>query len=786
MPEKPTYEELEEKFLEFERDELARKQAKEDLQLTQFSVDNSTDAVYWMGPDAKFIYVNHAAVAALGYSKEELLTMTVHDIGPEFPTDIWPAHWTELKEKKSFAIQTIHQRKDGSTFPVEITVNFIQFGSKEINCAIAKDITERKQAVEVLRERTRELNERVKELNCLYGISNLVEKPGISLDEVIQGSVDLIPPSWHYSEITCSRIILENKEYKTENFKETDWKQSKEIFVHENLAGIVEVCYLEEKVALDEGPFLKEERALINAIAERLGRILERKHTEAALKKTQRLLTEAQRIGRVGGWEFNIDTGKQTWSEEVYNIHEVDLTYDPTVGEGVNFYTSASRPIIEQAVQRVVNHSEPFDVELEIITAKGNLRNVHAIGKADLENHRVYGFFQDITETRHLQAQLLESQKMEAIGTLTGGIAHDYNNLMSIVMGNLSMAQEEAEPGSDLADFLNEANMASHKVRNLTHELMSLSKGGRPVREVGSLNEVVKNVSELIPVDSGISLMESISQDLKLVPYDRLKMRAVIKNVVKNAVEAMPDGGTLKIKAENLRVEDAKQDSCLILKPGDFVHISIQDQGKGIPKEHLDKIFDPYFSTKAMGTQKGMGLGLATSYAIVQKHGGHITINSSSGAGTTVNIYLPAESQPEEIHKSTTSTDNKTSPLKRVLFMDDEKDLRTLFQKMLESLGYKVVTVKDGVEAIETYKKNMVSEEPFDAVILDLTIKGGMGGEQTIRELLKIDPDVKAIVSSGYFDDPVMSDFKKYGFMGALPKPYEKKALKEVLERLSE
>ena len=396
------------------------------------------------------------------------------------------------------------------------------------------------------------------------------------------------------------------------------------------------------------------------------------------------------------------------------------------------------------------------------------------------------GIMEDVTEIKEMETQLQQAQKMEAIGTLTGGIAHDYNNLMSIIMGNLSLAQEETEPGSDLADFLNEANMASLKVRDLTHELMSLSRGGGPVREVGSLAKLLESVSELIPADSGISLTESISQDLKLVPYDRVKMGAVIRNVVKNAVEAMPDGGTLKIKAENLRVEDAKQDSCLILKPGDFVHISIQDQGKGIPKESLNKIFDPYFSTKAMGVQKGMGLGLATAYAIVQQHGGHIQIDSSPGAGTTVNIYLPAESQPEQMDSTITSADNKTSPVKRVLLMDDEESLRNLFQKMLEPLGYKVDTVKDGVEAIETYKKNMVSGAPFDAVILDLTNKGGMGGEQTMRELLKIDPDIKVIVSSGYFNDPVMADFEKYGFKGSLAKPYEKNALKEALETLFE
>ena len=392
--------------------------------------------------------------------------------------------------------------------------------------------------------------------------------------------------------------------------------------------------------------------------------------------------------------------------------------------------------------------------------------------------------FRDITEIKDIEHQLQQAQKMEAIGTLTGGIAHDYNNLMSIIMGNLSMAMDEAEPGSLLGDYLDQANTASHKVRDLTHELMTLSRGGAPVREVGSLDEFLKSASNFIPADSGISLNESFSQDLMQVPYDPYKMGAVLKNVVNNAVEAMPDGGIIRITAENLRIDGETQDPGIPLKPGDYVHISIQDQGKGILEKHLDQIFDPYFSTKEMGVRKGMGLGLATAYATVQKHGGHIAIDSSPGVGTTVDIYLPAEAQPQEIESEITSVADKAVPLKRVLVMDDEEMLRTLAQKMLERLGYEVKTVSDGVEAIDAYDRQKDSSEPFDSAILDLTIKGGMGGEQTIRELLKIDPHIKAIVCSGYFNDPVMSNFQEYGFKGALSKPYDKKKLKEALEKL--
>ena len=256
--------------------------------------------------------------------------------------------------------------------------------------------------------------------------------------------------------------------------------------------------------------------------------------------------------------------------------------------------------------------------------------------------------------------------------------------------------------------------------------------------------------------------------------------------MVTNAIEAMPNGGTVTIRGDNLQFGDGNGYTDLPLKSGDYVRISIQDQGKGIYPEHLDRIFDPYFSTKTMGVQKGMGLGLATAYAIVQKHGGHLSVESEPGVGTTVDIYLPAERHHVKSDGKVHSEKDFPSPRKRVLLMDDEEMLRKLAQQMLKKLGYDVETVKNGLEAVELYKTQKALGTPFHAVILDLTIKGGMGGEQTVGKLLKIDPDVKAIVSSGYFDDPVMSNFEDYGFRGAMAKPYEKNKLKEELAKLLE
>ncbi|MFO7986963.1 MAG: ATP-binding protein, partial [Desulfatiglandaceae bacterium] len=432
--------------------------------------------------------------------------------------------------------------------------------------------------------------------------------------------------------------------------------------------------------------------------------------------------------------------------------------------------------------QRNIGAGEARPRTYSVICKDGQKKVIH-FRPVTMENGDQLVFHEDVTETEILEKQLRRVHKAEAVATLTGGIAHDYNNLVSIIMGNLGLARQEAETGTDLADFIKEASRATDKVRDLTHELMALSRGGAPVKEVGSLKPVLKNSAKIIPAESGILIEESIKEDLWAVPHDPHKLDAVFRNVLTNAVEAMPQGGTITIAAENLRIDDLDQDLGFALKAGDYVKITIGDDGRGIPEEHMDKLFDPYFSTKPMGVQKGMGLELATAHAIVQKHEGHIAVNSTPGVGTTVSIYLPGaekEASKEDSEKSELTSGSKA----RILVMDDEEMLRNLTQQMLPRLGYEIKTVKDGVEAIEVYRTGLDSHEPFDAVILDLTVRGGMEGEQTIQELVKIDPDIKAIASSGYFNDPVMADFEKYGFKAAMAKPYDMKDLKETLEKV--
>ena len=403
----------------------------------------------------------------------------------------------------------------------------------------------------------------------------------------------------------------------------------------------------------------------------------------------------------------------------------------------------------------------------------------------------------DITNQKKLEAELLKVQKLESVGVLAGGIAHDFNNLLAIILGNISLAEEDVTQ-SDILEVLNEARKASLRAKALTHQLITFSKGGAPVKKIASIAGFVKESVNSSLSGSNVRCESALPDDLWRVECDENQMGHVINNLIANAVEAMPAGGTIKIFTENRMLMQGEAELELHLQEGRYVKISIRDQGAGISEEDLPRIFDPYFSTKNRGAQKGMGLGLSSAYSIVSQHKGHISADSEVGLGTTVSIYLPAfeekgslegfaedRSSPiEQDLRSPSTINNQQSTIKRVLVMDDEEGMRRFVKQMLNRFGYAVEVAEDGNKAIELYKKAMAVGEPFDAVLLDLTVKGGMGGKQALKHLLYVDPDVKAIICSGYFNDPVMANFKDYGFYGAMPKPFEGQTLRKTVNQV--
>jgi PAS domain S-box-containing protein len=382
----------------------------------------------------------------------------------------------------------------------------------------------------------------------------------------------------------------------------------------------------------------------------------------------------------------------------------------------------------------------------------------------------------DISERQQLEEERRRSANLESVGLLAGGIAHDFNNILASIMGYINMAQIAGTSGEELADYLGSAETAAMRAKSLTQQLLTFSKGGKPVKSTTDVAQLILNSANLSLIGSNVKCDFAIDDALWPAEIDEGQIGQVLNNIIINAKQAMADGGVIKISAGNLMLDERNQ--TVPLKKGSYLEISISDTGGGIPKKHLDRIFEPYFTTKADGS----GLGLATSYSIVVKHDGYIEVDSVAEQGTRFVIYLPASPGKQVSHGSQGGEENYSNG--RVLLMDDEPELLEAVAGILEFYGSTVEMAKNGNEALGIYKAALEQDNPFDLVVMDLTIPGGMGGREAIARLLELDPDARAIVSSGYSDDAVLARFESYGFKGAISKPYNHKQLMDLVSKV--
>lgn len=380
----------------------------------------------------------------------------------------------------------------------------------------------------------------------------------------------------------------------------------------------------------------------------------------------------------------------------------------------------------------------------------------------------------EIEQREKMEGELLRTRNLESLGLLAGGIAHDFNNFLTIVQGNLELAQMELDAEAPVQELLADSAHACSRAAFLSAQLLTFAKGGAPVRRVANLSRLVTDSVQLARAGTSITIHADVAADLWAAEVDAGQIGQVLHNILLNAKQAMPDGGVIDVRAENM-VESAGSGE---QSSGSAVRISIRDTGPGIAVEVLPRIFDPYFTTK----QKGNGLGLATAYAIVSRHGGHISAESTPGEGAMLSFTLPAA--PASIPRDAPRNERKRTGVGRVLVMDDEESLRSLLERVLTALGYEVRSARDGAEAITLYQHAAAAGRNFDAVLLDLTVSGGMGGIETAARLKEFDPTVKLIVSSGYSDAAVMANFREHGFDDVIPKPWQAAQISEVLERV--
>ncbi|MCJ7776454.1 MAG: PAS domain S-box protein, partial [Desulfobulbaceae bacterium] len=717
MAEKPTYEELEQRVKELEKTVFKCKPAEEALieseKLYRLIVENVTDIIWIVDMEMRFTYFSPSVTQMRGYSVEEAMAQSVAEaMTPAsfesamkmIAEELALHNKMERDPNRSRKIKAELTCKDGSTVWTEIESNFIydSEGQPTGILGVTRNITERKES-EKERKRAadalRESEERYKKFfdNALAGLfrsrlsdgmfiemnSKAVELLGLPVEEVV-GKV-------------YSAGLYRNPGQRRELISKL--KQDGEVHGFEadlKLYDGRDVTFSISVKAYPDKDYM--EGAVID--------ITERKQAEEALRESEEKYRSVVENANEG------ITVTQDGMLKFINRKTVEFS-------GYSEEELMSRPFIEivhpddqqvvmqHHLKRLKGEEIPGVYVLRIIAKDGTIKWLESNGVIITWEGKpaTLNLLSDITERKEMEEELLRAQKLESVGILAGGIAHDFNNILTTILGNVSLARMQVNPEDELFDLLREAETASTRAQTLTKQLLTFAKGGAPVKEIVQIKDVIKDSSLFVLRGSKSGCEFSIAEDLWPIDVDVGQISQVIDNIVINANQAMPKGGIIQVAAENLIIEDRHG---LPVKPGRYVRISVIDQGVGIAEKHLLNIFDPYFTTK----QEGSGLGLATTYSIVKKHDGHITVESRLGVGTTFHIYLPASDKavPEKA---------ETRPIKgqgRILVMDDEAPLRKMVGRMLKNLGYESEFAKDGAEAIRMYKEAQESEKPYDVV----------------------------------------------------------------------
>ncbi len=721
--------------------------------------------------DGRFRWVNPAFCEMYGYTAEELLGQPVGmTIAPETRPLVLQRMADRLSGKAAPArYRGAALRKDGSTFDVEVSVRTVAVEGRPGILTILRDITETTRAQEALREseeRYRAIFEQAADSVVLLDAGT-----GAILDFNDRAHEGLGYTRAEFSALSLGQIDAVESPDETVQHCAKIVRGGADAFETKQRARSGEVRDVQ----------VRARRISIRGRDYVLGvwhDITDRKRAEEALRLSERqyrsTLDSLGDAVHVLDRDFRIALINQAFRDWMAALGLPADAEGRTIFEVFPFLPERVRGEYRQVFERgetLITEERTRVGTRDIITETRKI----PVFEGD-RVVRVITVVRDITERRRFEQELLKTQKLESIGLLAGGIAHDFNNLLAGVLTNLAVARQKASGDSSLGRALAEAERAAYRARGLTQRLLTFSGGGDPVRQSLALGPLLRETAEIALAGSNVRCDVRVPDGLWPAHADAQQIGQVVQNLLLNARQAMPDGGTVALEAANLQ---AGPDVPLHLGPGRFVRLSVADRGVGIPPEDLARIFDPFFTTKESGT----GLGLTASYAIVKKHGGAIDVQSQPGVGTTFCVYLPASDAPPAPPPRPDAAPGR--PGSRLLLMDDDVILRRGARRLLRQSGYDVECARDGAEAVKLYAQAREAGEPFDAVILDLTVAEGMGGEDCARALRALDPDVKAIACTGYAEDDVLAGLREGGFRAFLRKPFSPEELADALRRIA-
>jgi len=423
---------------------------------------------------------------------------------------------------------------------------------------------------------------------------------------------------------------------------------------------------------------------------------------------------------------------------------------------------------------RTYNPDKVREIGADDYLAKDRLEGADIARKTALLGFLFGSVTGDIITLKKYEEEYYKTSRPETIGILSNKIMNDFNNILTSIYGNISLAKMLTDPNDETYSLLTDAETASRLAKELTVQLRTFSKGGDPIKKPVPLQAMLDDIATFALRKSNSTCEFHFADDLRRVFADKEQINQAFFNLITNAEQAMPDGGLISIAAENALVTEGM---ALPLKPGMYVKVSITDRGVGIPKEYFKKIFDEYFTTKP----KESGLGLTSTFSIIKRHDGHIVVESEVGAGTTFSVYLPAAPDEVIVEGEQPVIGKKTG---KILVMDDEPAVRKVVERMMEHLGHTSVLVTDGSEAVAAYRLAKESGSPFDVVIMDLTVPTGMDGKEAMEKIKAFDPTVVAVLSTGNLNESVVTAYQSFGFKSIIPKPFELNQLKEVLTEL--